>query len=60
MITFSVIIACAAHSACWLPAPRFAWFEAESRAMCEQNVRWIAAHDGLRDFVVSCSDRGAG
>jgi hypothetical protein len=59
MPIFYITIACVHIASCALPAPRFAYFEAENREMCEQNVRWIAARDGLRDFVVTCSDRGA-
>ena len=59
MITFSVLIACAAHSTvCSLPAPVFSHYTAESREMCERNVWLLARLDGLRDFIVTCSDRG--
>ena len=59
MTVFYLTIVCAHVAACSLPAPVFSHFEAENREMCEQNVRWIAARDGLRDFIVTCSDRGA-
>jgi hypothetical protein len=60
MIRFSIIIACVAHSTvCSLPALVFGHFEAENREMCERNVRLLVAADGLRDFIVTCSDRRA-
>jgi len=59
MTIFSIVIVCAHVASCTLPAPVYSHFEAESLAMCEQNVRWIAAREGLRDFIVTCSERGA-
>ncbi len=59
MTTFSIIIARAHAMSSLLPAPVYGHFEAQNREICEQNVRWIAAHDGLRDFIVTCSDRRA-
>jgi hypothetical protein len=59
MTVFYLTIVCAHVAACSLPAPVFGHFESENQAMCEQSVSWLVARDGLRDFIVTCSDRKA-
>ena len=59
MTVFYLTIVCAHVATCSLSAPVFGHFDAENQTMCEHNARWIAARDGLRDFIVTCSDRRA-